>query len=47
MPKKTRSKYKAKILEKLRVLNAERDMLCQILKECQEEGKDEEEQEDK
>lgn len=41
-----KSKYKAKILEKMRVLNAELEMLGNILKECQEEEKDEEDKEE-
>ena len=46
MAKKSKSKYKAKILEKLRILNAEKELLCNILKECQQE-ESEEENEDK
>lgn len=34
-----KSKYKEKILEKMRVLHAELDLLADILKECKEEDK--------
>lgn len=33
---KSKSKYKEKILEKMRVLHAELDLLAEILKEAQE-----------
>lgn len=46
MAKKTKSKYKAKILEKSRQLHAELELLSQILKECQYE-EEHEENEDK
>ncbi len=35
-----KSKYKEKILEKMRILNAELALLSEILKQCQEEDKD-------
>ena len=35
-----KSKYKEKILEKMRVLHAELDLLANILKECKEETED-------
>lgn len=35
-----KSKYKDKILEKMRKLNAELALLSEILKECEEEEKD-------
>ena len=37
---RSRSKYKEKILEKMRVLNAELALLAEILKEAKEEDKD-------
>lgn len=35
-----KSRYKEKILEKMRVLHAELDLLADILKECKEETED-------
>lgn len=37
---RSKSKYKEKILEKMRVLNAELALLAEILKEAKEEDKD-------
>ena len=37
-----KSKYKEKILEKMRVLHAELDLLADILKECKEDKGDSE-----
>ena len=42
MPKKSRSKYREKILEKMRILNAEKELLSEILKEIDSENSKEE-----
>ena len=42
MAKKSKSRYKAKILEKMRVLHAELELLSTIIKECNQEEKEEE-----
>ena len=41
-----KSKYKAKILEELRILNAKKEMLCRILKEVQDEKSEDEVEEE-
>ena len=43
--KKSKSKYKAKILEKMRILNEQLRLLSDILKECQQEEAEEENEE--
>lgn len=44
MAKRSENKYEAKILEKMRVLNAELELLSNILKECHREEKEEKEE---
>lgn len=43
--KKSKSKYKAKILEKMRIINEQLRLLSDILKECQQEEAEEENEE--